>query len=146
MLNDIFFYIFVAKGKVLITIDWVPSNFAAATADENIPCVATGRTLEEVEKNIVDALNFHVNGLKEDSEPVPDCLHGEWEPEFRLTTRAQLKYTDNYITRKALSKETGIAEQQLSHYANGLRHPRPQMQDRITAGIVSICRRLTLVL
>lgn len=133
-------------GKVLINIDWVPSNFAAATADENIPCVATGRTLEEVEKNIVDALNFHINGLNEDGEPVPDCLRGEWEPEFHLTTRAQLKYTDNYITRKALSKETGIAEQQLSHYANGLRHPRPQMQDRITAGIVSICRRLTLVL
>ena len=133
-------------GKVLINIDWVPSNFAAATANEDIPCVATGHTLEEVERNIVEALNFHVNGLKEDVEPVPACLRWEWKPEFRLTTRAQLKYTDNYITRKALAKETGIAEQQLSHYANGLRHPRPKMQDRITAGIMSICRRLTLAL
>ena len=136
----------IIMAKVLINIDWVPSNFAAAPANEGIACVATGYTLEDVEKNIVDALRFHVEGLIESGEPVPAELGGQWEPEFRLTTRAQLKYTDNYITRKALSKETGIAEQQLSHYANGLRHPRPQMQNRITEGIMAICRRLALVL
>lgn len=38
---------------------------------------------------------------------------------------AGYRYAENYITRKALSKETGINEQQLSHYANGQRHPRP---------------------
>ena len=133
-------------GKVQINIDWVPSNFAAAPANEKIACVATGYTLEEVEKNIIDALKFHLSGLEEDGEPVPTELRGDWTPEFHLTTRAQLKYTDNYITRKALSKETGIAEQQLSHYANGLRHPRPQMQSRITNGINAICRRLAMVL
>ena len=132
-------------GKVLINIDWVPRNYAAAPANEEIACVATGHTLEEVEKNIVDALKFHVSGLEDDGEPVPSELRGDWSPEFHLTTRAQLKYTDNYITRKALSKETGIAEQQLSHYANGLRHPRPQMQNRINAGIRAIWQRLSLV-
>ena len=133
-------------GKIQINIDWVPSNFAAAPANEDIACVATGHTLEEVEKNIIDALKFHFSGLEEDGEPIPTELRGDWIPEFHLTTRAQLKYTDNYITRKALSKETGIAEQQLSHYANGLRHPRPQMQDRINAGIRAIWQRLALVL
>jgi hypothetical protein len=103
-------------------------------------------TLEEVEKNIVDALAFHVSCLVEDGAPVPMELQGEWTPSFHLSTRAQLKYTDNYITRKALSKETGIAEQQLSHYANGLRHPRPQMQSRISKGIKTICQRLALAL
>ena len=133
-------------GKVLINIDWVPDNFAAAPANEDIACVATGKTLEEVERNIVDALLFHVNGLIEDNCPVPAELCGTLDPEFRLSTRAQLKYTDNYITRRALAKETGIAEQQLSHYANGIRHPRPQMQNRITAGIIAISRRLAMVL
>ncbi len=133
-------------GTVHINIDWVPNNFAAAPANEKIACVATGHTLEEVEKNIVDALAFHVSCLVEDGAPVPMELQGEWTPLFHLSTRAQLKYTDNYITRKALSKETGIAEQQLSHYANGLRHPRPQMQSRISKGIKTICQRLALAL
>ena len=132
-------------AKVIINIDWVPSNFGATPANENIACVATGKTLEEVEKNIVDALKFHLEGMREDDEPIPEEFLGDWEPEFRLSTRAQLKYTDNYITRKALSRETGIAEQQLSHYANGQRHPRPAMQRRISAGILAISRRLAFI-
>ena len=131
--------------KVIINIDWVPRNFAAAPANEDIPCVATGKTLDEVKTNIVEAIEFHIAGLKEDGTSLPKELSGKWEPEFRLTTRAQLKYTDNYISRKALARETGIAEQQLSHYANGQRHPRPDMQKRISAGILAISRHLVTV-
>lgn len=133
-------------GKVLIQIDWVPHNFSAAPLNENIACVATGTTLEEVEKNIVEALRFHIEGMMVDGETLPEELASPWEPEFCLTTRALLKYTGSYITQKALAKETGIAEQQLSHYANGLRHPRPAMQQKIVKGIQSICKHLTVVL
>lgn len=138
---------FVKKmNKVKINIDWVPNNYGAAPENDSIACVATGATLEDVKKNIVDALQFHVEGLMEGGEPVPEELQGSWEPEFVLTTRAQLKYTGNYISRKALARETGIAETQLSHYANGQRHPRVAMQQRITAGIRSICQRLSVVI
>ena len=132
--------------KVLIQIDWVPHNFGAAPLNENIACVATGTTLEEVEKNIVEALRFHIEGMMVDGKTLPEELASPWEPEFCLTTRALLKYTGSYITQKALAKETGIAEQQLSHYANGLRHPRPAMQQKIVKGIQSICKHLTVVL
>ena len=132
-------------GKVIINVDWVPNNFGASPANEDIACVATGKTLEEVEKNIVEALKFHLDGMREDGEAIPEEFLGEWEPEFLLSTRAQLKYADNFITRKALARETGIAEQQLSHYANGQRHPRPAMQQRISDGIQAISRRLAFI-
>lgn len=132
-------------GKVIINVDWVPNNFGASPANEDIACVATGKTLEEVEKNIVEALEFHLDGMREDGEAIPEEFLGEWEPEFLLSTRAQLKYVDNFITRKALARETGIAEQQLSHYANGQRHPKPAMQQRISAGILAISRRLAFI-
>ena len=89
---------------------------------------------------------FHRDGLIEDGEELPLELVGEIIPEYHLTTRAQLKYTDRYITRKALARETGIAEQQLSHYANGQRHPRPAMQERITDGIRAIASHLAVIL
>ena len=132
--------------RVIINIDWVPNNFAASPQNEDVACVATGKTLEEVETNIVDALAFHLEGMFENGETIPSEFKGEWKPIFKLTTRAQLKYTDNYISRKALSRETGIAEQQLSHYANGQRHPRPEMQQRINSGIRAICQRLAFIL
>ena len=43
-------------AKVIINIDWVPSNFGAAPANEGGACVATGKTLDEVEKNIIEAI------------------------------------------------------------------------------------------
>ena len=132
-------------AKVIINVDWVPNNFGAAPANETVACVATGKTLEDVEKNIVAALRFHLEGLQEDGETIPEEFLGAWEPEFRLSTRAMLKYSDNYITRKALARETGIAEQQLSHYANGQRHAKPAMQQRISAGIQAISHRLSFI-
>ena len=133
-------------SNVLIKIDWTGGNYGAVPDNGNLACVATGKTLEEVERNIEEALHFHLEGMRDNGETIPEEFEGEWTPVFRLTTRAQLKYAGKYITRKALSRETGIAEQQLSHYANGQRHPRIEMQRRITAGIQSICKRLTLIL
>ena len=133
-------------GKIQILIDWVPNNYGAAPMNEDIACVATGSTLEEVKQNILEALRFHVQGLLADGESVPEELQGSLEAVFHLSTRALLKYTGGYITQKALSKETGIAEQQLSHYANGLRHPRPAIQKKIIDGVQSICQHLTVVL
>lgn len=133
-------------GRIFINIDWVPNNFAAAPANQNIACVATGQTLEEVQHNILEALEFHIQGLLEAGETLPKELVGPLNADYHLTTRAQLKYTDNYLSRKALARETGIAEQQLSHYANGQRHPRPAMQKRISDGILAIAQRLYHVL
>ena len=128
-----------------IYVDWVPNNFSAAPVNEEIACVATGHTLADVEKNIVDALRFHAEGLVEDGESVPEDLKGEWTPLFHLSTRALLKFSEKFITRKALSIQTGINEQQLSHYANGQRKPRPAMQRRIQDGIRAIAMQLSSV-
>ena len=133
-------------NKLSIIIDWVPNNFSAAPECADIACVATGKSLDEVKTNIIEALKFHIEGLFENGDTVPEEVRGEWEPVFVFTTRAQLKYCDLYITRKALAKETGINEQQLSHYANGQRHPRPAMSKRISDGIRAIRNQLNIIL
>ena len=130
---------------VKINIDWFDHNFGAAPQNEAVACVATGKTLEEVESGIVEALQFHLEGMRAHGETIPEEFQGEWQAEFVLTTRAQLRYSDNYITRKALSKETGINEQQLSHYATGLKKPRPATRQRIADGILAISQRLRCI-
>jgi predicted RNase H-like HicB family nuclease len=45
-------------------------NYSAYVPD--LPgCIATGRTLEEVETGIREAIRFHIDGLKEDRQPIP---------------------------------------------------------------------------
>ena len=35
-------------------------------------CVATGKTREETEQRLREAISFHIEGLKIDGEPVPE--------------------------------------------------------------------------
>jgi predicted RNase H-like HicB family nuclease len=48
-----------------------PSNYSAWSPD--VPgCVATGATLEEVEREMRTAIALHLEGLAEDGEPLPE--------------------------------------------------------------------------
>jgi predicted RNase H-like HicB family nuclease len=56
--------------RYLILIEPSASGFSAYSPD--LPgCVATGTTRAEVEQNMRDAVEFHLDGLHESGEPVP---------------------------------------------------------------------------
>lgn len=48
-----------------------PSNYSAWSPDV-LGCVSTGDTLEEVEREMREALAFHLEGIAEDGEPLPE--------------------------------------------------------------------------
>lgn len=133
-------------STIKFIVDWAPRNYAACVDDDRMACVATGKTLDDVKFNIVDALKFHIEGMQLDGDPVPPEYLEEWTQEFHLTICAQLHYAGTYITRKALARETGINEAQLCHYANGRKKPRPNTRRKILDGIQAISERLTTIL
>ena len=54
-----------------IVIERSPRNFAAYVPD--LPgCVATGATREEVVREIREAMEFHIESLREHGDPVPE--------------------------------------------------------------------------
>ncbi|MGA2468496.1 MAG: type II toxin-antitoxin system HicB family antitoxin [Thermodesulfobacteriota bacterium] len=56
--------------RFLVVIEKADGNYSAYSPD--LPgCVATGATREEVERNIHEAIEWHVQGLLEDNLPVP---------------------------------------------------------------------------
>ena len=128
--------------KAIILVDW-DRNYSAATKDERIACIATGRSLEELRINFERSLKLHLQGMKEDGEDIPAEFSEDDEVVYYLTGKALMHYVDQYVTRKALSRETGINLQQLSHYAKGHRNPRPEMQEKIIQGIRNIGKQLS---
>lgn len=61
--------------RYAVVIEKAEGNFSAYVPD--LPgCVATGRTIPEVETNIREAIRFHLDGMKEDglSAPVPTTV------------------------------------------------------------------------
>jgi predicted RNase H-like HicB family nuclease len=57
--------------KFAVVIEKGPSNYSAYVPD--LPgCVSTGRTLADVETKIREAIEYHIEGLIEDGDPVPE--------------------------------------------------------------------------
>lgn len=62
-------------SRYLIVVEETATGFSAYVPDVD-GCVATGRTREEVEQRMREALEFHLEGLRELGEPVPPPTSG----------------------------------------------------------------------
>lgn len=57
--------------KYLIVVEPTQTGFSAYSPD--LPgCIATGGTRAEVERNMREAITFHLDGLREEGQPVPE--------------------------------------------------------------------------
>ena len=57
--------------EYLVIFEWTGKNWSAYSPD--VPgCVATGKTREQVEQNIKEALEFHIEGLHLHGDPIPE--------------------------------------------------------------------------
>jgi predicted RNase H-like HicB family nuclease len=56
--------------RYAIVIEQADANYSAYVPD--LPgCVATGATVAETEQAIREAIEFHLEGLRDDGEPIP---------------------------------------------------------------------------
>lgn len=59
------------KVKYAVVIEKAEGNYSAYVPD--LPgCVATGATIEETEDEIREAIAFHLEGMREDGQPIPE--------------------------------------------------------------------------
>jgi len=57
--------------KYLIVIERTDSGYSSYSPD--LPgCVSTGKSREEAERNMREAIEFHVDGLRQEGFPVPE--------------------------------------------------------------------------
>ena len=134
--------------KIRVDVAWCNKNFGASLGD-NVPValVLTAKTYEELLQEVPETLRFHVEGMIEDGDDVPLWLrNGDYEFEYNLLDVATLLHAyEPYFTLSALSYASGINQHQLSHYANGIKKPRPQQRQRIIEGMHKIGRELLAV-
>ena len=56
--------------RYAVVIEKAQGNFSAYVPD--LPgCVATGATIDEIELQIREAIEFHLDGMREDGTPIP---------------------------------------------------------------------------
>ena len=57
--------------RFLVVVERAGANYSAFAPD--LPgCIATGDTVEETRRNMQEAIELHLQGLKEDDLPIPE--------------------------------------------------------------------------
>lgn len=133
--------------RIIVNVSWCDKNFGASLS-ENVPgaVVITAKSYDELIDEIRETLKFHVEGMIADGDDVPQWLRdGEYEFEYHLDAAALLQMCAPYASIAAISRVSGINQHLLSHYANGLKRPRPEQRKRIVEGLHKIDRELISV-
>ena len=128
---------------ITVNIDW--ENNYGAYSEKVSGCVATNKTLEGVKQAYIEALEFHLQGLRADGDEIPAAMQGKYRLDYVLNVRALLHYFEGVLTRSALSRVTGINERQLGHYITGHRKPRPEQRKKIVEGLHRIGKEINSV-
>ena len=135
--------------KIRVDVAWCDKNFGASLG-ENVPgaVVLTAKTYVELLREVPETLRFHVEGMVADGDDVPKWLvDGDYEFEYNLLDVATvLRAYEPFVSLAAISRASGINQHLLSHYANGMKRPRPKQRQRIVDGIHKIGRELLTVI
>ena len=129
--------------KIHVKVDWCEKNYGAVTECDALNGVVavTAKTYEGLMNELAEAVRLHVEGCLADGDPLPEWLvKGDYEFDIELGTSALLRRCEQFTSLAAISRASGISQQQLSHYANGLREPRMEQRRRIVEGIHRIGR------
>ncbi len=124
--------------KIKVLVDWCDKNFGAVTECEalNGLVTVTAKTYDGLIQELKEAVRLHVHYSVKDGEDVPEWLAaGEYEFDIELGMAALLRKCEQFTSLAAIARASGINQQQLSHYASGLRVPRTEQRQRIVDGL-----------
>lgn len=99
----------------LIIIEQAENNYSAYSPDID-GCIATGQTPEEARKNYLEALEMHLEGLKEDGLEIPKPT-----AKFSFTTEDCSGVINIRTSKSVHSKLTRLAKEEhvsVSHLVN----------------------------
>ena len=120
------------KRKIVAVVEKTGTGFSAFAAD--YPAFTTGKTITELSRNIVEALNLYF----EDDEIQITQKNINFEIDLK-------QFFQHYrvINSKFLAQRIGMNPALLSQYVQGRKKPSPQQTERILNGINEIGRELS---
>lgn len=132
--------------KIRVDVSWCENKFSASLG-VNVPGIGvfTADTFVDLQIDVEASLAFHIERLVANGNEVPQWLvNKEYEFEYRfLDAQSLLNAYRPYISLAAISRVSGINQNLLSQYANGLKTTRPYQLKRIMDAIHQIGNELT---
>lgn len=128
----------------IVEISFTGNNFSAYVP--GLPgCVSVGDSVEEIKKNIREAIVLHLSGMSEDRENIPKSFTDDYSLTFKFDTRSLLLYYKGIFSAPAFERLTGINQKQILHYSSGLKKPREAQKKKIEEALHKLGKELLTV-
>ena len=112
---------------------------------DGAPIAVVGDSINEIERNMREAVALYIESCKDVGTPVADVLQGDFELKFKVDAATLINCYSSVFTKAALSRITGINERQLWHYAAGVHRPRKAQLEKIQKGIKALSNELSMI-
>lgn len=130
--------------KIHVNVSWTEDNYCCSWEDgQGGVVLVAAKTLQKLKDDFEESMRLHIEGCVADGDIFPEYLiAGAYDISYDLDAAALIRNAETYTTMSAISRASGINQKQLSHYANGIKHPRPAQLERIKSGLHIIGSRL----
>ena len=122
------------KKKIKIIIERTSDGFSAYADRVSLPVGTIGDSIEEIRKNMIEAINLHNNYTGK-------SLIKEVDLNFQFDLASFFAYY-KVINAKALGERIGMHQSLLAQYVTGRKKPSSRQVERIMAGIQEIAHEL----
>lgn len=121
-------------NSLRIIIERAENNYSAYV-DGIDGIIATGKTVDEIKNNMIEAIAAFVEECNELGCEVPKELQGDYELNFKMDVKSLLDFYSGVFSKAGLERITGINQKQLWHYASGNRNPRPEQSLKLETAL-----------
>ena len=132
------------ETEVFVRIGRTENNYAACVEGLD-GFVCTADSFEELKKEVVLGIEFHIKGLLEDGDAVPEVFKLDYVLVYKWDVDSLLDYYKGIFTKAALERITGINQTQLGHYAAGRSKPRKQQIMKIEKALHKLGEELCTI-
>lgn len=131
-------------NQIIVRIAKTENNYAAIVEGlDGFLCTAD--TFEELQNEVQSGVEFHLEGLMEDGDSVPEVFQSDYEFVYKWDIESLLDYYRGIISFSALERLTGINQTQLGHYAAGRSKPRKKQIEKLEKGLHKLGEELTAI-
>ena len=130
--------------EVIVKVGKLENNYAANIVGLD-GFVCTADSYEELKVEVAQGLEFHLEGLREDGDPIPEVFINEFEFVFKWDIESLLFYYNGILSFSAIEKLSGINQTQLGHYAAGRSKPRKKQIEKVEEALHKLGEELMAV-
>ncbi len=121
-------------NQINVIIEKTNTGYSAYSPD--VPgCIATGENVSEIKEQFAGALEFHIEGIKEDGETMAEALQGEYTLYFTIDLPTFFSWMDGVMTKTGIANIAEMNRDLINHYANGRRTPSQKQLFKIETAL-----------